>query len=325
MKAARLAGHRRFELLDAEAPTAKDGECLVRMERLSVCGSDIHREYALGRPEEEYPRRLGAPCHECAGTVVESRTDAYHEGQRVIVLPTSEAGGGPGGLVEFMTATPPNLIGVPDSGDLAEWVMCQPVGTVLYAYQRLGSVLGKNVVVVGQGSIGLSFVMLAMRSGARQVIGVDRLDYRLRWAESLGAAHTINCDTTDTVQAVYDLTGGQGADVVVEATGDQEAVQLSLALVRPFGSVVLFGIQLDPIVPMDLNMLLYKQPTIIPTANTFSADPAKVVREMVELKERGWIDPGRLVTHRVGLQEVQRAYDMYEHQQDEVIKVVLTV
>ena len=46
---------------------------------------------------------------------------------------------------------------------------------------------------------------------------------------------------------------------------------------------------------------------------------------MVELKERGWIDPGRLVTHRVGLQEVQRAYDMYEHQQDEVIKVVLTV
>ena len=105
------------------------------------------------------------------------------------------------------------------------------------------------------------------------MIGVDRLDYRLRWAESLGAAHTINCDTTDTVQAVYDLTGGQGADVVVEATGDQEAVQLSLALVRPFGSVVLFGIQLDPIVPMDLNMLLYKQPTIIPDGQHLLSGP----------------------------------------------------
>ncbi len=325
MKAARLAGYRRFELLDVEKPTAKDGECLVRLERLSVCGSDIHREYAHAHPEEEYPRRLGAPCHECAGVVVESRTDALHEGQRVIVLPGSEADGGPGGLVEYITATPPQLIGVPDTGDLAEWVMCQPAGTVLYACQRIGSLLGKDVVVVGQGSIGLSFVMLAVRSGARQVIGVDRVDYRLRWAESLGAAHTVNPARDNAVEAVQQLTGGRGADVVVEATGDREAVQLCQSLVRQFGTLVLFGIQLDPIVPMDLNMLLYKQPTIIPTANTFTADPARVVREMVELKERGWIDPGRLVTHQVPFEEVQRSYDMYEHQQDEVIKVVLGV
>ena len=325
MKAARLAGHRLFELLDVEVPTVKDGECLVKLERLSVCGSDIHREYAHARPEEEYPRRLGAPCHECAGVVVESRNDEFHEGQRVIVLPNTESSGGPGGLVEYTTAEPRNLIGVPDAGDLAEWVMCQPAGTVLYAYQRMGSVLGKDVVVVGQGSIGLYFVMMAVRSGARQVIGIDRVDYRLKWAESLGAAHTVNPSRENVVEAVQELTGGRGADVVIEATGDQEAIQLCFLLVRQFGIVVLFGIQLDPIVPMDLNLLISQQPTIIPSGNTFTADPAAVVKEMVELKQRGWVDPGQLVTHRVPFEEVQRAYDIYEHQQDDVIKVVLSV
>ena len=113
--------------------------------------------------------------------------------------------------------------------------------------------------------------------------------------------------------------------MVIEATGDQEAIQLCFLLVRQFGIVVLFGIQLDPIVPMNLNLLISQQPTIIPSGNTFTADPAAVVKEMVELKQRGWVDPGQLVTHRVPFEEVQRAYDIYEHQQDDVIKVVLSV
>ena len=74
--------------------------------------------------------RLGTPCHEVAGTIVESRTDRFHEGQRVIVLPTQD---GPGALVEYLAGKPDRMVALPDEGDLGEWVICQPSGTVLYS------------------------------------------------------------------------------------------------------------------------------------------------------------------------------------------------
>ena len=87
MKAAQLVGPKRFQFVDVEMPTAKDGECLVKLERVSICGSDIRDGYGPVLPEEEYPFPAGKPCHELAGVVVESRTDEFREGQRAIVLP----------------------------------------------------------------------------------------------------------------------------------------------------------------------------------------------------------------------------------------------
>ena len=67
MKAAQLVGPKRFEIMDAEMPVIRDGECLIKLERLSICGSDIRHGYGPVYPEEEYPLDVGKPCHECAG------------------------------------------------------------------------------------------------------------------------------------------------------------------------------------------------------------------------------------------------------------------
>ncbi len=174
MRAARLAGPKHFEIVDTEMPTLVDGQCLVKLERVSVCGSDIRHGYQV-HPEEEYPMPFGSPCHELAGVVVESRTDRFREGQRAIVIPTR----GFGGLMDYIASGPERMILLPDTGPLDEWVMCQPSGTVLYSCQQMPNLLGKNVVVVGQGSIGLSFTMITSRCGARSVTAVDLLDYRL--------------------------------------------------------------------------------------------------------------------------------------------------
>ena len=63
MKAARLVGPKHFEMVEAEVPVPVDGQCLIKLEKLSVCGSDIRHEYSHLFPEEHYPVRLGAPCH----------------------------------------------------------------------------------------------------------------------------------------------------------------------------------------------------------------------------------------------------------------------
>ena len=96
MKAAQLTGPKRFDIIETDMPTVEDGQCLIQLERWSVCGSDIRHGYGPLHPEEDYPMKVGAPCHECAGTIIESRTDKFSEGQRVIVLPTFA---GTGGLV----------------------------------------------------------------------------------------------------------------------------------------------------------------------------------------------------------------------------------
>jgi L-iditol 2-dehydrogenase len=323
MKAAQLVGPKLFEFIDTEMPTIKDGECLVKLERVSICGSDIRHGYGPKYTQDHYPLTVGRPCHECAGTVVQSRTDAFHEGQRVIVLP----GAGMGGLAEYLTSNPGRMIALPDHGDLTEWIMCQPSGTVLYSCQRMGSVLGKSVMIMGQGAIGQSFTMLTAMQGARQVIAVDLLDYRLQWSKDFGATHTINPGKDNLAEAVREITGGVGPDVTVEAAGYPETLDTVFRLVRQFGTVVIFGIQGGDIVPVDTRTWMDQQPTIIPTTGARSGDPTTHIKNMVALKERGLVDPGRMVTHRLNfdVEDVNKAYQMYEQQLDNVLKVVMSV
>ena len=320
MKAARLAGPKHFEILDIDMPTAGDGQCLVKLERVSVCGSDIRHGYQV-HPEEHYPMDFGSPCHELAGVVVESRTDAIHEGQRAIVIPER----GAGGLMEYIVSSPGRMIPLPDEGSLDEWVMCQPSGTVLYSCQQMPNLLGKNVLVLGQGSIGLSFTMITSRSGARDVIAADVLDYRLERSLEFGATHTVNPDREDIAEAVQEITQGQGPDVVVEAAGYPDTFNMCFRLVRQFGTIIVFGVQTDDFVPVEHNWLLDKQPRIIPTTGARSGDPTAHIKEIVGLRQRGWCDPGALITHRMGLSQVQSAYDMYEQRQDNIIKVVMDI
>ena len=321
MKAAQLVGPKRFEFMDVGTPTPKDGECLIKMERMSICGSDIRHGYGPIYPEEEYPLTVGRPCHECAGVVVESRTDSFREGQRVIVLPTNDMGG----LVEYITSSPGRMIALPDHGDLTEWIMCQPSGTVLYSCQRMGSVLGKSVLVMGQGAIGLSFTMLTSLQGARQVIAVDMLDYRLEYAGQFGATHTINPDQQDLREAVREITHGEWPDITVEAAGYPDTLDMSFRLVKPDGTVVVFGMQGDDIIPVDTS--IWANQTMIRTTGGRSSDPITHIKEIVALRERGWIDPSQMVTHRLGFNadDVNRAYEMYEQRQDNIIKVVMSV
>lgn len=323
MKAARLVGPRQFEIVEAEVPAPAAGECLIRLEKISVCGSDIRHEFSHVFPEEHYPGRLGVPGHECAGVVVESRCQEFHEGQRVIIYPGR--GVRSGGLVEYIAATPNWMCALPDTGDLAEWVLCQPSGTALYSVQQMGSLLGKDVVVVGQGVIGLSFTMLTAKLGAQRVIGIDPLDYRLEWSRKMGATHTINPDQVDPAAAVNELTGGRGGDVVVEAAGYPDSFNTALRLVKQFGKVMVFGIQADEFIPVEHNLLMERQATLIPTTGGRLRDPMAPIKTMVDLKERGWCDPGQMLTHRLAFAEVQRAFELYESQQDGIIKAVMTI
>ena len=324
MFAARIASPKKYEIDDIEIPVINDGQCLIKLERWSVCGSDIRHAYGPVHPEEEYPMRHGGACHECAGTIVESKSDKFKVGQRVIVLPGQD---GPGGLVEYYPGDEGRMALVPDHGDLGEWLMCQPSGTVLYSCQQMGTILGKDVVVMGQGSIGLSFTAIVARAGARRVIAVDPLDYRLEWGKKFGATHTINPDKDDVDEALAEITDGKLADISVEASGFPDALSAAIRSATKHGKVIIFGIQAGPTgrkTEIDTSIFLKNAPTIIPTSGAGSGDPIGHIDRMIELKERGLWDPGQMKTHEMKFDNVQEAYDQYEQYEDNVVKVLMT-
>ena len=323
MKAARISAPKTWEIMDVETPTIDDGQCLIRLERWSVCGSDIRHGYGPVYPEEDYPMRVGGPCHECAGTVVESRSDQFHEGQRVIVLPNQ---GGTGGMVEYMASTPDRMAALPDEGDLSEWVMCQPSGTVLYSCQQMETILGKRVLIFGQGSIGLSFTAITARSGARQVIAVDLEDYRLEYARRFGATHTLNPTRDNLDEAISEITGGRGAEISVEAAGYPDTFNNTFKYVSKFGRCIIFGLVggTEDMAPLHYRQFIMNTPTVIPTLGATSGDAVGHIQRMIELKQRGWWDPGEMVTHQMPFDDVKNAYDMYENREDEIVKAVMT-
>ena len=111
MKAAQLTGYKKFEFVDVERPSAKEGQVLIKTERVSICGSDL-RTYDRAHPEESYPFKIGAPCHEALGEVVESLSPELSVGDKVIVIPTET-----GGLVEYIAESPDRCIKIPGDGD----------------------------------------------------------------------------------------------------------------------------------------------------------------------------------------------------------------
>ncbi len=323
MRAAQLVGPRNFEIIDAPLPTTADGNCLVEIESWSICGSDIRHTYGTVLDEEDYPMKIGHPAHEIAGTVVETRSDRFREGDRVIVLPTSDTA-----LVEYVEALPKRMIALPDYGSTDEWLMCQPSGTVIYGCQRLGTLLGKNLVVLGQGAIGQSFTAILARSGVSNLIAVDPLDYRLEYSKKFGATHTVNPTKTPTEEAVLDILDGQKPDVVVEAAGYPDTLNTALRLIKSFGIVLMFGIQQKSrthgfTVPMEYKNFRSSNARLMTVAAGHTHDILSHIELMVELKRRGWWDPAELITHRLSFDEVQNAFNMYTDHDDDILKVVM--
>jgi L-iditol 2-dehydrogenase len=317
MKAARLVGPRQFEFLDIPTPELKPNEVLVKMEQLAICGSDL-LTYDKVMPEEDYPWRIGLPCHECFGTVAESHDPSIPVGQRVVALTYA------GGLMEYAPCAVDRIVPVPDHLPAEFAVLAQPVGTVVHAVQKMGSVLGKTVVVLGQGPIGLSFTDFLVKGGATQVIVSDIVPYRLEAAKKIGATHTINAGKDDVVEAVAEITKGAMADFSIEACGLHDTCNQAFKVLKVQGTTIIFGMPHgDPIVPFEWAAMYSKLPQMIVTNSARSNEVTPAVKTSMELMAQGRLDPSYMVTHNVPFTNVGQAYEHFSRRTDGAIKVLI--
>jgi len=338
--AAQIVAQRLTRIVDAEEPTlTQDGQIKIKMERGCLCGSDsplfdydlnevldeAHRNPEKRRSipfidydTDPYPMRVGQSIHECLGTIVESTSPRFKEGDFVLALPNAHDG-----LVEYMVAAANRAIHLPkDAVHKEEILMTQPLGTVIWACQKLGNLLDQDVVIAGQGPMGLMFTHMIANLGAKSVIALDKIDSRLEVSRRMNATHTVNVDQQDTVQAIREITNGKMADICVEAVGHQmKTINEVMGYVRRLGTILCFGVPdhanyegfaYQEFFRQNLSLISSVGPDVVPN---FS-----LARDLIA---QGRIDVSPLVTHTLPFAEIQHGYELFVDRKDGAIKVVL--
>jgi L-iditol 2-dehydrogenase len=328
MKAAQITGYRKIEIKDVpDLGELENGKVRFKTECISICGSDIHGAFDKVLPEEDYPLPPGMPIHEVASIAVESKDDRYPVGTRAIIIPNyrnPDGSIGTGGAVEYIDQTHDKIIKLPDWGDLEDWIMLQHSGTVLYSAKHWGNIFGKKIAILGQGGIGLSFTMFASKQGAAEVVGIDKHDYRLDKSISLGATKTIKyISLEDLIEKTEDITDTELFDVVVDASGNEAGFNTCLNIIKPQGKFITFSIVTADMVEFEHSLMLRKNIDIHATQIATTSEPIAEIRELVSLAERGWWDPKTLKSHVSDLSDLQKSYEEYADQKNNVIKNVV--
>ena len=151
-----------------------------------------------------------------------------------------------GGLAPYVR-TPASLCrAVPGTCSDDAAAMAQPLAVALHALRRSGAQPGQSIAVIGAGGIGSFLVGAAAASGAGDLIAVDLDDGRLEAARALGASHTVHAGREDAVEAIRAVTG-EGADVVLEASGAPRSPGLAIAAAKRGGTVLIVGLQAEPV------------------------------------------------------------------------------
>ena len=247
---------RQIEIIDIDKPDISsdpEGTLLIKTHMNAICGTDMP-SFAVEQPADAYPLSPGMTIHECIGEVAESKSDRFKEGDAVLALP-----GRPGGLSEYFVASEAVTVPLVEFERKDCILMSQPLGTVIWACSKLGNLLNQDVVVMGQGPMGLLFTHLVSNLGAKTVIATDIVDFRLEAAKQMQATHTINAAEVDTVTAVEEITDGRMADLVFEVIGHQtETINQAMDLVKRDGTILAFGVPDDPTYPFRFGDLFRK-------------------------------------------------------------------
>jgi L-iditol 2-dehydrogenase len=313
-------------LLETDIPHPKEDEVLIEVRAAGICGTDVH---ILHDQFPYYPPVILG--HEFSGQIVEvgAQVTTYQVGERVVGEPhTLSCGkcslcrtgyqqlcaskrsigwGIHGAFARYLVMPERLLHKIPDSMTYDEAAVVEPTANVVQDVIERGEVTANDfVVVLGPGPIGLLSVMAARAAGAREIalVGVSAdLKHRLAKGKEMGADHIIVADTENAVERVVALSGGQGADVVVEASGAPTGIASTVAMVRRLGRISVIGMSGRDQISFPWDAAIWKMCTIVFNLSTGYTSWERAIGLIASKK----IEVSRLITHRVPLAEWQEA------------------
>ena len=312
MRAAVIAAPRRLEITEVDVPQPGPGQVLVRVEGSGICGSDL--AVWEGRPWFEYPLDPGRPGHEAWGTVeaVGAGVTEFRPGERVTGVLYK-------GFAEFDVADAASLVPLPDgvSGPFPG----EAIGCVMNILDRSAIAADDTVAVVGVGFLGALLVQLATARGAR-VIGLSRREFALQAATANGASDVFALGE-DAVAQVGAATADAMCDVVIEATGHQGGLDVAAELVRVRGRLVIAGYHQDGPRTVDLQSWNWRGIDVINAHERETAVYVSGIRKAVHAVEQGNLDVGPVLTHTLGLEQLDEALNLALERPDGFVKATV--
>jgi L-iditol 2-dehydrogenase len=332
VKAALLVEPGRIEMGDVEPPEVAEGQALIGIRTLGICGTD--RKIYSGDIPVSYPRIMG---HEVVGNVLETAGDLV-SGARVIVDPSIACGrcerclegrgnicadgwllgrDRDGGLRESMSAPVANLHQLPAGvrDDVAPLI--QVLTTCVHGQRMMDLFPGESVVIVGLGVTGLLHLQLAKLRGAWPIVCVTRSEHKLELARDLGADVTVRWNEGAVTQ-VREATRG-GADVTIECAGTVATLAHAVAIARVGGRILAYGTIAETEGTFPFYDLYYKELAIMNARAALPEDFPVAIGSVASGRVR--LDP--LITHRFPLSDVASAFRADD--MSDALKIVIDV
>jgi S-(hydroxymethyl)mycothiol dehydrogenase len=330
------------EVTTIVVPDSGPGEAVVRIQACGVCHTDLH--YREGGINDDFPFLLG---HEAAGiveTVGEGVTDVapgdfvvlnwravcgdcracrkgkpwycfntHNANQKMTLTDGTELSPalGIGAFVEKTLVHAGQCTKVdPAARPAAVGLLgCGVMAGIGAAINTGGVGRGDSIAVIGCGGVGDGAILGARLAGAATIIAIDTDDKKLGWAKQFGATHTINARGTDVVAAVQELTGGNGADVVVEAVGRPETYKQGFYARDLAGTLVLVGVP-TPEMTIELPLLdVFGRGGALKSSWYGDCLPTRDFPMLTELYLQGRIDLDAFVSEEIRLDQIEAAFD----------------
>ncbi|MFA6083228.1 zinc-binding alcohol dehydrogenase family protein [Mucilaginibacter sp.] len=321
----------------ADLPDLKPGNALLRIKRIGICGTDLHA-FEGTQPFFSYPRILG---HEIAAELVDpGDAQGFEAGEAVTFIPYFNCGhciacrsGKPnccvniqvcgvhtdGGMAEYLQV-PSHLLVHGEGLSFDELALVEPLAIGAHGVRRANVQPGEFVLIIGAGPIGLGIMEFARIAGGN-VIAADVNMQRLAFCKkNLKIEYTINVKDEDTLERLKEITNGDMPTVVIDATGNQNAINGAFQYMSHGARYVLVGLQRGDIV-VSHPEFHKREATLMSSRNATRHDFEHVIRSM----KNGQVDPKTYITHRVMFDEVKDQFESWLNPANGVIKAMVTI
>ncbi|PXZ02322.1 NAD(P)-dependent alcohol dehydrogenase [Gilliamella apicola] len=328
---------------ETDTPTPKDDEVLIEVKYVGICGSDVHGfEHGPYIPPKD-PNQVIGLGHECSGIIkkIGKNVKKFTVGQRVCIEP-----GVPCYKCEFclsghynvcpnvdFMATQPNYRGaltnylthpeamtfhLPENMSLIEGALVEPAAVGIHAAKMAGDILGKTVVILGAGCIGLMTLQACKLKGASKIVVIDILDNRLNKAIELGATATLKGDDPQLTEKVKNIVGEYGADIVLETAGSAFTAKKALEVVKRRGKILIVGSIPDGV---SIEFLKINREVTIQTVFRYANDFAATINSIAN----GEFDVNSIADRFFNYQDTQKAFEFSVNNKKDLIKGVIKV
>ena len=328
-----------IEFRETPRPIAAEGQVLVRIMRIGICGSDIH-VYHGKHPFTRYPVTQG---HEVSGRIeaVGSGVEGLSVGQKVTIEPQVCCGHcypcthgkynlceelkvmgfqTTGTASEYFAVDAAKVTPLPETMSYDEGAMIEPLAVTVHAAKRFPELKGARVSILGCGPIGILLMQSCKALGAASVLVTDVSDYRLSVARSVGADYAVNTGETDMEQALRDAFGSDKADVIYDCAGSDITMGQAIRCARKGSTIVLVAV-FSKMASVDLAVLNDHELEL----NTSMMYRHEDYVDAIRLVSEGKVQLRPLMSRHFAFRDYLEAYQYIDENREMTMKVIIDV